>query len=247
MAFLKKFRALYRLLFFAAYTSLRISQIIITNWIRGENFDRSMRIRKSWARFLLPRIGISIEVSGVSPEFPCLLMCNHRSYLDPVLIIFNTVACPVSKAEVSGWPVIGYGASVSGVIFLKRESTNSRKRTLAAISDTLAAGHSVILFPEGTTHADPQCHDFKPGGFKLAAQALVPVVPVAIEFGSKEDYWVGNDTFLPHFFRRFSEKKIRAWVHYGTAIQSEDPEYLLNQSQNWINRELKDIQKSFSG
>lgn len=246
MMFLRKLRALYRLIYFAVYTLLRISQIIISNWIWGENFDRSMRIRKSWARFLLPRIGISLHVRGEAPSFPCLLMGNHRSYLDPVLLIHDAIACPVSKAEVANWPVIGYGARVSGVIFLKRESNASRKRTLQGIADQLAEGHSVILFPEGTTHAEPQCRAFKPGGFKLAAQNNIPIAPVAIEFGSVADYWIGNDTFLPHFFRRFSEKQIQAWVHYGPPLSSEDPEHLMRETQNWINRELAEIQKSFT-
>lgn len=240
-------RALYRLLFFVIYSLLRILQITVSNWIRGEDFGRSMRIRRSWARYLLPHIGISMRVTGTPPDFPCLLMGNHRSYLDPILLLCDTIACPVSKAEVAAWPVIGYGAKVSGVIFLKRENNSSRKLTLMGIADRLAEGYSVILFPEGTTHADPQCRPFNRGGFKLAARESVAVLPVAIEFGSKEDYWIGNDAFLPHFFRRFSEKNIQVRVHYGQPLVSNDPAYLAEEARHRINRELADMQKSFAG
>lgn len=215
------------------------------NLLRGENLNRSMQIRKKWARHLLYAIGVRMEVRGEPPKSPCLIMGNHRSYLDPVVLIHDVVACPVSKAEVSKWPIIGYGAKVTGILFLKRESVNSRKKTLEGIGDQVKNGTSVILFPEGTTHADPQCRSLKPGGFKLAAAENFPVVPVAIEYGNEADYWIGNDTFLPHFLRRFSEKTMKVYVRYGTPMQHDDAEFLRTQTQNWIDKELKEIRNHF--
>lgn len=242
---MKTLRAIFRLLLFAAYTSLRISQIVLCSLVYGVDIRRSMRIRRSWARWLLPRIGIQMQVEGMPPEFPCLLMCNHRSYLDPAVLVHDVLAYPVSKAEVAGWPVIGYGAKVTGVLFLKRESIASRKTTLSGIAQKVKEGFPVILFPEGTTHALAYTTAFREGGFKLAASEGIPIVPAAIEYGSKEDYWVGDDTFLPHFLRRFGEKKIEVYVRYGSAIRDDDPKLLLKKSKSWIDAELAAIQNSF--
>ncbi len=245
MSILKTLRAISRLLYFAGYTSLRIVQILLLSLMKGESLHRSMRIRKSWARHLLPAIGVRLDVQGKVPDFPCILMGNHRSYLDPIVLIHDVIAYPVSKAEVARWPIVGYGAKVTGILFLQRESNSSRKKTLNGIATKVREGFAVMLFPEGTTHADPLCHDFKPGGFKLAAQEGIPIVPVAIEYRTPEDYWTGNDTFLPHFLRRFAEKEMRVSVHYGSPLQGNDPEYLKTSAKSWINAQLQAIQKSF--
>lgn len=241
-----KLRGIGRLLYFACYTSLRISQIILLNLIKGTDMDRSMRIRKSWARHLLPAIGVRMDVQGDIPEYPCILMGNHRSYLDPAVLIHDVIACPVSKAEVANWPIVGYGAKVTGILFLQRESTTSRKKTLNGIAQKVREGNIVMLFPEGTTHADPLCREFKTGGFKLAAQENIPIVPVAIDYRSAKDYWIGDDTFLPHFLSRFSEKEMRVAVRYGQPLQSADAEYLRQQTKAWIDAELPAIRKSFA-
>lgn len=243
---MKKIRAFIRLFYFAGYTVLRVAQITLSSLVFGENLHRSMRIRKSWARHLLPAIGVRIRTSGTPPDFPCILMGNHRSYLDPILLICDVNAFPVSKAEVASWPVIGFGAKLSGVLFLKRESASSRKRTLDGIAKKLGAGFPVILFPEGTTHSLPTTIPFKSGGFKLAAAARVPVVPVAIDFSSTEDHWIGNDTFLPHFLRRFGERNMQVQVRFGDPIWGEDPQVLLEKSRNWIDSELLDMQNQWA-
>lgn len=242
---MKKLRALWRLLYFAFYTSLRIGQIILNSLIWGKDIRRSMRIRRSWARHLLPAIGIRLSTSGTPPDFPCILMCNHRSYLDPALLVQDVLAYPVSKAEVAHWPIIGYGASVSGVLFLKRESTTSRKITLDGIAERLHAGFAVILFPEGTTHSEPKTTTFRLGGFKLCATEGFPIVPVAIDYANPADHWIGNDTFLPHFMRRFAEREMRVQVCYGEAIWGDDAQAMLEDAQTWIDSEIADIRRKW--
>jgi 1-acyl-sn-glycerol-3-phosphate acyltransferase len=246
MSTFKTLRGFWRLLYFAVRSIYLISRIVLLNLLKGTDMKRAMRIRKEWVRQLLPAIGVRIDVQGNIPDYPCILMANHRSYLDPALLVHDVIACPVSKAEVANWPIVGHGARATGVLFLQRESASSRKKTLNGIADKILEGNAVILFPEGTTHADPQCRQFRLGGFKLAAQEQVPIVPVAIEYRSTADYWIGDDTFLAHFVRRFSEKEMLVYVRYGQPIESTDPEYLMEKAQTWINGELKTIQKSFS-
>jgi len=194
---------------------------------------------------LLPHLGVRMHVQGTPPDFPCVLMANHRSYLDPVVITHDSRVYPVAKAEVAGWPIVGYGVKVSGVLFLKRESAESRRNTLQGIADKLAEGFAVLLFPEGTTHAQASTLAFRSGGFKLAAENGFPVVPVAIEYRNPEDYWIGDDGFLPHFFRRFGEPSLDVFVHYGSAILDSRADVLMSLTKEWIDAELLNIQKSF--
>lgn len=244
--FMKKIRGLYRLALFAISASLLILWMMLARLLWGDDMRHLMHLRQRWLLWLLPRLGVRLHLKGAPPNFPCILMGNHRSYLDPVLLASQLLGYPVSKAEVANWPIIGYGAQVSGVLFLKRESATSRKRTLDGIAEKLRAGFPVMLYPEGTSHSQPSTMAFKLGGFRAAAAEGVPVVPVAVEYRSAEDYWVGNDTFLPHFISRFGEKEMHVWLHFGPKIEGEDGAELLTQTRDWIDVELRSIQVGLS-
>jgi 1-acyl-sn-glycerol-3-phosphate acyltransferase len=141
---------------------------------------------------------------------------------------------PVAKAELSRWPLIGKGAKMAGILYLRRESAGSRTGILRQMLEKMEAGFPVIIFPEGTTSGVKGTLPFKKGGFKLAAQANIPVVPVAIVFEDEKDFWIGKETFLSHAKRRFAVPKISVSIFYGSELRSEDPEILLDESQRWI-------------
>lgn len=241
---MKFFRALSRLLHLLLSMMVGIGQIVWSNLMFGEDIHRTLQIRRKWAHQLIPALGIQLEVSGKPPDFPSIFMSNHRSYLDPFILVHDVDGLGVSKAEVSKWPIIGYGTKVTGVIFLERESSNSRQVTLTRIAQKVAEGFSVFLYPEGTTGVEDHTLDFRPGGFKLAASNNIPIVPVAIEYGSKDDYWVGDDGFLSHFFRRFSEKNVFVSVRYGAVLQSSDAVEMISATKSWIDEQLPLMQES---
>ena len=235
---MQHFRVFWRLIFFICYTSWTVAKIWLANILLGSNIARSMRIRRFWASRLLEKTGVSISVTGTPPSFPCIITANHRSYIDPILMLQDVDAFPVAKAEIASWPVIGKGAAMAGILYLRREDARSRAETLTEIQQVVQRGNPVIIFPEGTTSGLPGTLPFKPGVFKLAARGGIPVVPVAICFHDPLDYWVGKEGFLSHASRRFREKKIPVTLHYGPAIASADPDDLSSQARNWINTRL---------
>ncbi|MEY4203218.1 MAG: hypothetical protein RL013_921 [Bacteroidota bacterium] len=147
-------------------------------------------------------------------------------------------AFPVAKAEIANWPVIGKGAAMAGILYLRREDARSRAGTLVQIQDVIEQGNQVIIFPEGTTSDLPGTLPFKPGVFRLAAKTGIPVVPVAISFNDPLDYWVGEEGFLSHAGRRFREKKIHITLHYGDKLTGSDAGELSYQARKWINSQL---------
>lgn len=199
-----------------------------------------MRIRKQWAGLLLPTVGIRLNVYGNKPDYPCLLVANHRSYLDPILILKDINAYPVAKAELANWPVIGKGAQMAGILYLKREQASSRVGTLKQMLDRIKAGYPILIFPEGTTSGRTNTLPFKKGGFKMSAQNEIPIVPVAICYEDMEDYWVGNISFLKHAIRQFSSPEIKIDLYYGDSFTGNNPDLLLQQTQEWIDRMLLD-------
>ncbi|MFN0212746.1 MAG: lysophospholipid acyltransferase family protein [Saprospiraceae bacterium] len=231
---MKTIRLLTRLIFGVVYTWFIVAEIWLRNHLCGNDVRRSMRIRRRWARNLLRGVGLCIKTEGSPPDSPCLIVSNHRSYLDPIILLCDIFGYPVAKAELAKWPIIGKGAKMAGILYLRRENAGSRTSTLRQIQDKIESGFSVIIFPEGTTSGSAGTLPFKNGAFKLAVQANIPVVPVAIVFSDKRDFWIGNETFLSHAIRRFGERKIAVKLVYGPVLSADSPNELLSNSQNWI-------------
>ncbi|MBK9336306.1 MAG: 1-acyl-sn-glycerol-3-phosphate acyltransferase [Lewinellaceae bacterium] len=230
---------IYRLLFFALYTARIVAEVYWRRvWLRSDT-ARVMAVRRRWAIRVLDGVGIRTTVEGAPPDYPCLLLANHRSYLDPILLLRDLYAYPVAKAELAKWPLIGKGARWAGILYVQRERGGSRVSTLKAIADVVQVEHfSVILFPEGTTSGLPGMLPLKKGACRAAAKWGLPVVPVAICFEDSRDFWVGNESFFQHAWKRFQCPKIKVRVCYGPVLQGADSDALEYEVRSWIEQKL---------
>src|SRR4051812_1617662 len=73
-------------------------------WARSEHKAHAMT---DWAADVCRRCGIDVQLSGAPPPRGSLIVSNHRSYADPVVISASTVTRFVAKQEVAGWPLVG--------------------------------------------------------------------------------------------------------------------------------------------
>jgi lyso-ornithine lipid O-acyltransferase len=235
---MKLIRVFWRLFLLAVFTTWKTGQALLPMLTRGYDLAHALRTRREWAEKICRYVGIRVNYIGQIPDYPCLLLANHRSYLDPILILGATEAFPVAKAEVRKWPVLGAGAAATGVIFLNRASAKSRGETLFAIAEQFEKGHRVILFPEGTTSGGQTTIPFKKGSFQLAAKYNLPIVPVAIKYSDKRDFWIGDESFVGHFFRTFGEKRKLVDVVFGEKIAGGNADFLMNETRNWLDGEL---------
>lgn len=215
-----------------------VSVIILKSWLFGYDLDWSLKMRKSCLKNAIKLLGVAVEVRGQPLEGNYMYIGNHRSYLDPIIALCDVMALPIAKAEVSSWPLIGYSAKVTGIVFVKRESRNSRRETLETMKEILEKGNAVLIYPEGTTHGDLTTMDFKMGAFRLAAENKFPIIPMAINYADKNDHWVGNDTFVPHFLRSFKKWKTVLQIEYGAPIAGTDKEVLMKKTKNWIDEKM---------
>lgn len=231
-------RLVWRLLFFLCYTARIVAEIWWRQTFHNADLRTAMRVRRRWARRLLRVMGIRGQATGTPPDFACILVANHRSYLDPILLLRDVDGFPVAKAEVEGWPLLGKGAQRAGILYVEREHGGSRAATLRLMAEKIAQGFPVIIFPEGTTSDINGTLPFKKGAFNLAAKEGIPIVPVALHFYDPRDFWIGNDTFFGHITRRFGEQAIRVEVEYGPTLRDDDAERLLQATKNWIDAAL---------
>ncbi len=117
---------------------------------------------------LLVIVGVRLKVTGeLAKERPLLLVTNHISYLDVIVIAACAVARFTPKSEIGGWPFIGGFCRLCGSVFIDRrpEQVGKMKELLHG---SLDAGNAVVLFPEATTGNGVRVKEFKSGFFNLA-------------------------------------------------------------------------------
>ena len=171
------------------------------------------------ARLLLQIHGIHVDERGPRPTGNSLLVANHVSYLDPLVIMSAHPALPIAKEEVRGWPLIGALCEKAGVQFVGRARTSSGAATLRKMARTLGEGTSILNFPEGTTSEGRAVLPLKPACFRIARFAGAPVVPVAIVWESKDLSWTGDASFLPHYLDVAGRRRIQVRVHWSAPLQ----------------------------
>jgi 1-acyl-sn-glycerol-3-phosphate acyltransferase len=177
-------RARIYLLFFVPYTLLCSLAAVI-----GGLFDGSGRAghacARIWSMGSLSAARIGLDVNGlelVPSEGPVIYMGNHQGNFD---ILALTRAIPrlfswVAKEELFKVPVFGAAMRRAGYIPLNRSDGRKALKSMTQAAGRIAAGASVVIFPEGTRTKDGALLPFKRGAFILAAKAGVPIVPFTI-------------------------------------------------------------------
>jgi 1-acyl-sn-glycerol-3-phosphate acyltransferase len=157
---------------------------------------------------------------GELPQGPCVLVANHRSYIDPIVIASLIACAPIAKQEVAEWPLIGTALEALGVLFVDRGLAVSGAALLRRAEQTLACGAPVLVFPEGTTGEGRVLQPFRRGMFEIAKKMRVPLIPIAIRYDSPRAHWIGDDLFLPHYFETASRKELRVFVDVGAELRA---------------------------
>ena len=197
-----------------------------------------------WAAQLLRIWGIGLEVRG-QPVLtgPALMVCNHISWLD-ILVIHATRHCRfVSKSELREWPLIGTLATGAGTLYIERESRKDALRMVKEMARALMAGDVLAVFPEGTTGDGFDMLPFHANLIQSAIDADAPVQPLALQFvDSKTNEismaarFVGDDTLLGSIWRTLNAQGMKAVVQFG-EIQSADG----RNRRVWANDLFKDV------
>ncbi len=183
-------------------------------------FSRPARMRlvaesvRLWARACLRILGLKINVHRPSGDLNSnrrLLVSNHQSYLDVVIIasVFPTLF--VAKSEVGCWPLFGWLSRLGGTIFVDREDARSGVKRAYQVSRALRDGVNVQVFPEATTGDGSTVLPFNGLFFASAVRSQVPALPLTIKFQSVNGRpmdraaldavcWYGEMDFARHFW-----------------------------------------------
>ena len=110
-----------------------------------------------------------------------IFMSNHESQMDPPILVaaLPVPAVYIAKKELQYVPFIGWAAWAAGVIFIDRGDRERAFRSIRDAAQQIRGGKNVVIFPEGTRSRTGQMLPFKKGGFALAQDAGVPIIPMA--------------------------------------------------------------------
>lgn len=143
------------------------------------------KIARFWGKSILVVSGVKVSVKGLSNvdlSAPYIYMPNHQSNFDiPVLLGHLSVQFRwLAKIELFKIPIFGRAMRKAGYISIDRYNRQSAIESLKLAAGKIKSGVSVLIFPEGTRSLDGKIQPFKKGGFVLAVDAGVPIVPVVI-------------------------------------------------------------------
>lgn len=181
--------------------------------------DRALWIQ-STSRMVLRSLGIESEVVGEPPRSG-VVVSNHLSYLD-IVILSSAMPCFfVAKAEIDRWPFFGKAARTGGTLFIDRSSLRSAEKVAAMIAERLPLPVPVLFFPEGTSTDGSSVLRFHSRLFEPAIRAGATITTATLRYvlvdGAEERdlCWFGDDPFLPHLWKALGTKGFTAEVRFG--------------------------------
>lgn len=182
----------------------------------------------AWAARMLRLLGVELVIHGQPPASgPVLLVCNHISWLD-ILVMHAARHCRfVSKADVRHWPMVGTLATGAGTLYIERESRRDAMRVVHHMTAALRAGDILAVFPEGTTSDGADLLPFHANLLQAAISADAPVQPIGLNFidpatGGRSDAarYVGDDSLVGSVWRLLSARGLRAELRFGQPQRS---------------------------
>jgi 1-acyl-sn-glycerol-3-phosphate acyltransferase len=179
---------LFRTVFFlipaiAVYTIV-LGALSLVSSLFSRNGRFAHHCARAWAWLILATTGVDVQIRGlerVPRGKPYLFVSNHQSIYDiPVLFWYLPFQLRIiAKDSLGRFPVLGWHLARTGHVLVQRQNPGST--VFRKVSALMRAGHSLIVFPEGTRSKDGAVGKFRGGIFLLAIEAGLPIVPVAID------------------------------------------------------------------
>ena len=147
-------------------------------------------------------VGLALSLAGIRyrvlgreqiPSRAVVFCSNHESNVDPP-VLFQALHRRLHilfKAELKRLPILGKVMVAGGFVPVEREKKEASMASIDLAADSIRAGNSFLIFPEGTRSRTSELLPFKKGGFIMAIKAQAPIVPVAVS-GGRESMQKGS-------------------------------------------------------
>ena len=183
---------------------------------------RDARVRR-WAADALrgARVEVLTDPAGLvlgpAPAGGRLIVANHRSMLDVLLLLSRFGGHMLSRGDLARWPVFGRLAAVGETLYVDRSNPTSGATSIREVTRTLSLARTVTVFAEGTTFPDDEVRPFHPGAFVAALGSGAEVVPVGLAYGEPHAVFF-EEPFGAHLARLMAAPKTRVALRVGGAV-----------------------------
>ena len=157
--------------------------IILMRLFKSKNWS----IRRAWAKLQAPLIGYKLDIKGTPSKEAKLLLINHQSLLDIIVLenIYPNDIAWVAKKEIAQIPFFGQILTLPDMIIIDRDDRKSLVKLFKDVKDRLKNNRTIAIFPEGTRGRGDKLLKFKSGA-KLIAQKLDLIVQPVVLVNTRE-------------------------------------------------------------
>ncbi len=217
-----------------------ISHMLGGMWTIWRHFGRASPPQRTqhvqqWAQDFLKILQVQLRTSGTPHTTgPLLVVANHISWLDVLVMLAVQPVSFVSKSEIKSWPLIGWLATNAGTLYIERASRRDAMRVVHHIAEALkpaAPGHlahMIAVFPEGTTSDGSVVLPFHGNLIQAAISAHAPIQPVALRYEDADTgqlsltpAYIGDDNLVSSVWRLLMSEPVVARVQFA-ALQLAD-------------------------
>ena len=176
---------------------------------------------QQWAQGVLRIMGIQLQVHGRVQAGPVLLVANHISWLDIVVMLAAQYCRFVAKSELKAWPLVGPLATAAGTLYIERASSRDALRVVHHMAERLQVGDVLAVFPEGTTGDGVEVLPFHANLLQAAIAAQAPAQAVGLRFvdawgqPSFAPCYIGDDTFVGSVWRTLCARGLEVHVAFA--------------------------------
>ncbi len=201
-------------------------------------------------RMLARLLGFGVKVSGKPPRRgPTLIISNHVSWID-IVVLSAVMPCSfVAKREVAGWPLFGSLARLQRTVFVDRERRRGTGQSRSEMAERLRQGDIIVLFPEGTSSDGKNLLPFRSSYFGAAEDANLPVIPVTLAYGAarglplsgreRPSYaWYGDMDLAPHLWAALKAGPVTVEVIFHGTLGHQSRKDMAREAETVVRQSL---------
>ena len=232
------------------FTILLVGRIVARRVSADADQRYRGRIMRVWAHMVLWISGFRLTVTGHPLHEKCFSVSNHLSVLDSVIICAVTGGALVARHDLAHWPIIGLITRKADTIFINRERRKDIINVNRVLSERLAQGHAIHIFPEGRIGDGVSVRPFNTSIMQPVTQADMPTYFMTINYATYPGdpsplhsiYW-GSHSFSEHVMHILALKggQIDLTFH-DTPIHDDDRKRLAQKLHDAIAAEFKGLE-----
>lgn len=238
------FNKLFRFITHITNTKKIIADIGEFNVCANENQSEKIRL---WFEKILKIIGVKTSIKGKIKSGNYLIISNHSSWLDIIILGSTFKTTFLSKIEVSHWPVIGKITTAVDMLFINRGAKDAASLAVNGISKFILNNRNVTIFPEGTSSGGKGLLKFKPRLFASCIETNSPIQCVIIRYPHKEKNihpsvpFVRGDSLFLNILKVLFQDDISAEITISDLVytNNKDRKSIANECYEIIKKDLE--------